>query len=71
MNIKTLSAAAIMATAASFATAGGLSDEITEAEVMAPVVVVEEPTGTGSIWIPLAVVAVLIAVAAGDSGGGS
>lgn len=70
MNIKTLSAAAIMATVASFATAGGLSDEITEAEVPAPVIM-EEPAGSGSIWIPLAVVAVLIAVAAGDSGGGS
>ncbi len=70
MNIKSLTAAAIMATTASFASAGGLSDEITETDVPAPVVM-EEPAGSGSIWIPLAVIAVLVAVAAGDSGGGS
>ena len=70
MDIKTLSAAVIMATAASTASAGGLLGEIVEPDVPAPVVI-EEPAGSGSIWLPLAVVAVLIAVAAGDSGGGS
>lgn len=70
MNIKTLSAAVIMAAAASTASAGGLMDEIVEPDVPAPVVM-EEPAGSGSIWIPIAIIAVLLAVAAGDSGGGS
>ncbi|KQB98446.1 hypothetical protein AL073_06200 [Loktanella sp. 1ANDIMAR09] len=69
MNVKILSAVAIIATA-STASAGGLFDEIVEQDVQAPVVVAE-PAGSGSIWIPLAILAVLIAVAAGDSGGGS
>lgn len=70
MNIKTLSAAVIMAAAASTASAGGLMDEIVEPDVPAPVVM-EEPAGSGSIWIPIAIIALLLAVAAGDSGGGS
>lgn len=70
MNIKILSAVSIIATAASTASAGGLLDELVEQDVQAPVVVAE-PAGSGSIWIPLAILAVLIAVAAGDSGGGS
>lgn len=70
MNIKTLSAAVIMAAAASTASAGGLMDEIVEPDVPAPVVM-EEPAGSGPIWIPIAIIAVLLAVAAGDSGGGS
>ena len=70
MNVKNLVAAAVMATTASFASAGGLSDEIAETEVPAAVIM-EEPAGSGSVWIPLAVIAVLVAVAAGGSGGGT
>jgi hypothetical protein len=70
MHIKILSAVVIMATAASTASAGGLLDELVEPDVPAPIAMAE-PEGSGSIWIPLAILAVLIAVAAGDSGGGS
>lgn len=70
MNIKAFTAAALLATAATTASAGGLMDEIVEAPVQDPVPVAQ-PAGSSRYLLPLALIAVLIAVAAGDSGGGS
>jgi hypothetical protein len=67
MKIKAISTAAFLAIAASSANAGGLLDEVVEAEVVTPVVV-ERST---PIWIPILALLVVAAVAAGDSGGGS
>ena len=67
MKIKAISAAAILAIAASSANAGGLMTEVVETEVVTPIVE-EEST---PLWIPLLALAVVAAVAAGGAGGGS
>ena len=70
MNFRTFTAAMIVAAAASTASAGGLMDEIVETEVQEPVML-PEPSSSEPTWIVLGLIAVLIAVAAGDSGGGT
>lgn len=69
MTFKTFSTMAFFGLAASTANAGGLLDAAEEDTVEQPVVVVEEDGGELPIWIPLAVLVGIGALA--GSGGGS
>ena len=73
MKIRTLTAAAILAIAASSVNAGdpgGLLNESVEREVDEPVML-PAPSSSEPTWIVIAVLALLAAVAAGGSGGGT
>jgi hypothetical protein len=73
MNLRTLTAAAVLVIAASSVNAGnpgGLLDESFERVVEEPAVV-PPPTSSESPWILLGVLALLGALAVGGSGGGS
>ncbi|KZY06317.1 MULTISPECIES: hypothetical protein [unclassified Sulfitobacter] len=60
--MKKLVLAAAFAATASMASAGSLADPVVEPVVEAPVVIVEEPTGSsGGILLPLFLLAVLVA----------
>lgn len=73
MNIKTTSAAAVLAVAASSTSpvyAGSFLDTAIEAEVQQPVGMEQDDDGM-PLWIILALIAAAAALAAGGAGGGT
>ena len=69
---KFISTLAISSFLATTATAGGLAEPLVEPEViMEPEVIAEETASSGNFLVPLLILAAIVAIASGSSGGGS